>query len=79
MQIIIALGGGDVNRPRLDGITPVLIAAERNVNVDLMMLLLDSGGELGRLRQVREVYVRIVNARTDASITPSISRMAFLH
>ena len=53
MRTIIQLGGGDVNRPRLDGITPVLIAAERNVSVDLMRLLLDSGGDLRRLRQVR--------------------------
>ena len=53
MRTIIELGKGDVNCPRNDGVTPVLIAAERNVNVELMRLLLDSGGDINKKRRVR--------------------------
>jgi len=53
MRVILERGKGDINRPRFDGITPVLIAAERNVSPELMKLMIDHGGDLNKLRRVR--------------------------
>lgn len=50
MEVMIKEGNADVNRQRSDGITPMLIAAEKNVSPGLMKVMIKAGGDVARLR-----------------------------
>jgi hypothetical protein len=52
MKIILEVGKGNVNQRRADGNTPLIIAAERNVDPKLMKMLINANGDLSLLRNV---------------------------
>ena len=60
MKVMIETGRTNVNRPRHDGITPVLIAAEKNASVELMNMMLDAGGDIRKCRRVRSCMITMI-------------------
>ncbi|KAH9249862.1 hypothetical protein BASA81_012353 [Batrachochytrium salamandrivorans] len=49
MEVILRLGGGEVNKSRLDGNTAMQVACENNCAVELVDLLVAAGGNLNRI------------------------------